>query len=121
MLVAGVAVGKAKRKNPRRTNSTRRNDLRARVAAEGLPCHLCGCPIDYTLPHGHPMAYELDEIVPVSRGGSPYDPANVAPAHALCNRRRGAMSVEAYRALYGMGGKPAGLREWGDATSRKWL
>lgn len=121
MRVAGVAVAGSKRKNPRRTNSTRRNDLRARVAAEGLPCHLCGCPIDYTLPHGHPMAYELDEIVPVSRGGSPYDRANVAPAHRICNQRRGAMSMEAFRAMQASG--PIGRRNKADRppTSREWL
>lgn len=35
------------------------------------------------------MSYELDEIVPVSRGGSPYDPDNVQPAHRICNQRKG--------------------------------
>ena len=75
--------------NPRRSNGSRRDALRARVAAEGLPCHLCGKPIDYELPAGHPMAYELDEIVPVSKGGDPFDRSNVAPAHRICNQRRG--------------------------------
>lgn len=55
----------------------------------GMPCHLCGKPIDYSLPAGHPMSYELDEIVPVSKGGDPLDPANVAPAHRLCNQAKG--------------------------------
>ena len=75
--------------NPRRSNGSRRTRLRARVAAEGRPCHLCGKEIDYSLPAGHPMAYELDELVPVSLGGDPYDYANVAPAHRTCNQRRG--------------------------------
>ena len=44
------------------------------------------------------MSYELDEIVPVSRyreGGyatpqqAALDPMNVAPAHRICNQRRG--------------------------------
>ena len=35
------------------------------------------------------MSFEVDEIVPVSKGGSPYDRANVAPAHRICNQRRG--------------------------------
>lgn len=30
-----------------------------------------------------------DEIVPVSRGGSPIDPGNVQPAHRIRNRRKG--------------------------------
>lgn len=75
--------------NPRRTNSSRRNKLRDRVAARGEPCHICHQPIDYSLPAGHPMSYELDEIVPVSRGGDPYDIANVGPAHRICNQRKG--------------------------------
>lgn len=75
--------------NPRRANGTRRTALRKRVAALGLPCALCGQPIDYSLPPGHPMSYELDEIVPVSKGGDPLDPANVQPAHRLCNQRKG--------------------------------
>ena len=35
------------------------------------------------------MSFEVDEIVPVSKGGSPTDRANVAPAHRICNQRRG--------------------------------
>ena len=34
-------------------------------------------------------AFECDELVPVSRGGSPYDRENVAPAHRICNNWRG--------------------------------
>lgn len=79
-------AGKA---NPRRSNGARRDALRRRVRAMGLPCHICGKPIDYDLPPGDPMAYELDELVPVSRGGDPLDPDNVAPAHRICNQKRG--------------------------------
>ncbi|NGM16964.1 HNH endonuclease [Eggerthellaceae bacterium zg-893] len=75
--------------NPRNANGSRRRALRSRVRAMGLPCALCGRPIDYSLPAGDPMAYELDEIVPVSRGGSPYDPDNVQPAHRRCNQAKG--------------------------------
>lgn len=35
------------------------------------------------------MSYELDEIIPVSRGGDPLDIDNVAPAHRCCNQRKG--------------------------------
>lgn len=85
--------------NPRSANGHRRRELRARVAARGEPCHLCGQPIDYALTtyvdptdgkrKPHPMSYELDEIVPVSKGGSPIDPQNVAPSHRICNQRKG--------------------------------
>ncbi len=72
-----------------------RDRLRARVASMGLPCHICGRPIDYSLPAGDPMSFELDELVPVSRlppearRAAACDPANVAPAHRICNERRG--------------------------------
>lgn len=75
--------------NPRRANGSRRTKLRDRVRRKGLPCALCGQPIDYSLPAGHPMSYELDEIVPVSRGGDPLDERNVQPAHRVCNQRKG--------------------------------
>lgn len=74
--------------NPRRTHSTKRNALRARVAAMGLPCAICGGEIDYSLPPNLPDSYELDEIIPVSKGGNPYDPDNVQPTHRRCNRQK---------------------------------
>lgn len=75
--------------NPRYTQYQMRMRLRNRVRALGLPCALCGGQIDYSLPAGHPMSYELDEIVPVSLGGSPVDIDNVQPAHRICNQRKG--------------------------------
>lgn len=45
-------------------------------------------PIDTSLPARHPESLEADEIVPVSKGGSPYDMDNVAPAHRCCNNWR---------------------------------
>lgn len=75
--------------NPRRSNGARRTALRKRVAAMGMPCALCGQAIDYSLPAGDPMSYELDEIIPVSRGGDPFDIDNVQPSHRICNQRKG--------------------------------
>lgn len=73
----------------RYANGNARRKVRAWLKDQGGPCHICGGAIDYSLPAGHPMSFEVDEIVPVSRGGSPIDPANVAPAHRICNERRG--------------------------------
>lgn len=75
--------------DPRNRNGSARRKLRARLRAEGRPCHLCGQPIDYSLPAGHPWSFEVDEIIPVSRGGDPLDYGNVDAAHRLCNQRRG--------------------------------
>lgn len=86
--------------NPRYSNGAARRKLRERIKALGMPCSICGGPIDYTLPAGHPMSFEVDEIIPVSRyreGGyaSPQqcalDVGNCRAAHRLrvCNQRRG--------------------------------
>lgn len=75
--------------NPRTANGNARRKLRARLRAEGRPCHLCCLPIDYSLPAGDPMSFEVDEIIPVSRGGDPLDYMNVGAAHRICNQRRG--------------------------------
>lgn len=73
-------------RNPR--NIRGRTALIARVRSQGRPCWICGLPIDYSLPARHPLGYELDELVPVSKGGSPVDYGNVAPAHRCCNQWR---------------------------------
>ena len=73
----------------RYANGHARRDVRAWLRAQCLPCHICGRPIDYSLPAGDPWSFEVDEIVPVSKGGSPIDRGNVAPAHRICNERRG--------------------------------
>ncbi|MEU5838551.1 HNH endonuclease [Streptomyces diacarni] len=75
--------------NPRRTNGTLRNKIRARVLREETHCWLCGQPVDVKMPHGMPDSPEVDEITPVSKGGSPYDRKNCRLAHRLCNQRRG--------------------------------
>lgn len=48
-------------------------------------CGICGKGIDLALPHTHRWSYTLDHIVPIARGGSPFDTANLQPAHRSCN------------------------------------
>lgn len=75
--------------DPRTRNGHARRKLRARLRGEGRPCHICRMLIDYSLPAGDPMSFEVDELVPVSRGGDPLDYGNVDAAHRICNQRRG--------------------------------
>lgn len=75
--------------NPRRSNGTLRNKVRRRVLQEEHICWLCEQPVDKDLPAGQPGSPEVDEIIPVSRGGSPYERANCRLSHRLCNQRRG--------------------------------
>lgn len=67
-------------------------------------------PIDYGLPPGDPRAFECDEIVPVSRGGSPYDRANVDASHRCCNNWRKAKPAAVVRSIQagvGRRGRPS--------------
>ena len=85
--------------NPRYANGNTRRAIRRRWKAIGAPCALCGRAIDYRLGfvidtrtgkrRMHPMAFVVDEIVPVSKGGDPLDFDNTQPAHWICNARKG--------------------------------
>lgn len=35
------------------------------------------------------MAFEVDEIIPVSHGGDPLSKENTQPTHRICNERKG--------------------------------
>lgn len=61
-----------RRGNTRHANGWRRQQVVARVLAAYDTCHLCGRPVDKSLPPGLPGSPEVDEIIPVSKGGSPY-------------------------------------------------
>lgn len=74
--------------NPRRSNSSKRNKVVARVKREETHCHLCDQWVDTRLPHGRPGSPEVDELVPVTYGGNPYDRANCRLSHRYCNRLR---------------------------------
>ena len=100
-------VKRGKSGNPRYANGSERRANRRRLRNEERPCWICeafGRPsrIDYYLPAGHPGAFEVDELIPVSRwreGGyrSPEacasDYGNLAATHRACNGWRGNKSV----------------------------
>lgn len=69
----------------RRRAANIRDRHRAAIARTKPPCHICGEPIDYTLPWTHPRAYVVDHIIPLARGGSD-TLSNCAAAHKDCNR-----------------------------------
>jgi 5-methylcytosine-specific restriction endonuclease McrA len=95
--------------NPRRANGHRRDRLIKRVKAAYTDCALCGQPVDKTLPPGLPGSPEVDEIVPISRGGNPYLFSNVQLTHRICNQNKGNGSS-----------KPAALPTQQPKTSRAW-
>ena len=79
----------ARPKVNRYANGHRRRQVRAQVLAEEDNCAICGLPVDKTLPAGLAGSPEVDEIIPVSKGGSPYDRANCRLTCRRCNARRG--------------------------------
>jgi 5-methylcytosine-specific restriction endonuclease McrA len=60
----------------------------AKVRALGLPCWLCGIPIDYQAPARTRWSYSTDHVIPRNHGGSLLDPTNLRPAHYGCNSAR---------------------------------
>ena len=122
----------ARRKvNPRCANGSERRGNRRRLRLEARPCWICEAfgrnpVIDYDLPSGHPLSFEVDELVPVSKfalGGyrSPEacasDYSNLAAAHRCCNQWRGNKTVAevfAIAARERMGSQDRGLPQpWG--------
>ena len=91
----------------RYANGHRRRQVRRQVLAEESVCWLCNKPVDKSLGKipgvhtercakpdcrgckRHPLSPEVDEILPVSLGGSPIDRNNCRLAHRICNERRG--------------------------------
>ena len=96
------------KQNPRRANGTRRDATVRWLRSQGRPCWICRAfgrsgAIDYSLPARHPLSFECDELVPVSKGGSPTARSNVDAAHRCCNQWRGNRSVEEVLRIAGGG------------------
>lgn len=90
MARAGEQMSKS---NPRRSNSARRNKVVKWLRSQARPCWICRLPIDYSLPAKDPCSFECDELIPVSKGGSPFDRDNVGAAHRCCNNWRNNKSI----------------------------
>jgi 5-methylcytosine-specific restriction endonuclease McrA len=73
-------------------NTARRDHHRRTLARDRPACYLCGHPIDYSLPHTDPMAYQVDHVVPLVRGGAD-TLANKRAAHRSCNSTKRARDI----------------------------
>jgi len=73
-------------------NSTTRDMHRARIARDKPACHICGRPIDYSLPHLDPMSFVVDHVMPLAKGG-PDTLDNKKAAHRECNSKKRARIV----------------------------
>ena len=68
-------------------------------------CAECHKWIDITLPmvdeegKRNALAVEVDHIIPISRGGPPYELTNLQLTHMRCNRKKGAKMRSDYDGL----------------------
>ena len=60
------------------------------IASKDPVCAICHLEIDLEAPPFHPLAVEVDHIIPRSRGGAIYDLDNLQLTHSKCNRKKGA-------------------------------
>lgn len=86
--MARISGQSARKPDPRTRNPAQRRMLRARVFASTDVCGLCGYFVDKTLGPYLPMSPEVDEIIPVARGGDPYQYENLQLTHRKCNRAK---------------------------------
>lgn len=70
-----------------RGTTAQRDKDRARIARTRPACHICGDPIDYSLHWLDPLAFVVDHVIPLNRGGQDVL-ANKAAAHRQCNRTK---------------------------------
>lgn len=80
-------------RDPWRINRRARNLARQRVLAQQVPCAICDRPIDDAIAWSDPMSAEVDEIIPVSRGGSATDLRNLEKVHRCCNQLKSDKSL----------------------------
>lgn len=75
-------------------STTVRDQHRAAIRRTKPPCGICEQPIDYTLPHTHPLAFVVDHVIPFGPNPTPERIAeldvlaNKQAAHRDCNRAK---------------------------------
>ena len=75
-----------------RGDNRKRRKLKAKLAMREHECWLClgyYGPLDFSLPHRHLFAVEIDEEIPFSKGGDPLDISGTHLVHRFCNLKKG--------------------------------
>lgn len=55
---------------------------------DGDNCGICGLPVPADVLNPHPLAAEVDHVLPIARGGT-HDPENLVLVHKTCNIAKG--------------------------------
>lgn len=105
--------------NIRYRNYKERARIRAWLLKTQTHCAICGGEIDKTLKCPHPASAVVDEIVPVTKGGSPIDPANVQLVHWKCNARKSDSMPQQVNEQGKI--KPSKTKNLATLQSRRWI
>lgn len=81
-------AGKNRRADHIGVARTRYESNRKRILATQSVCGICGKPVDKSLSWPHPMSACIDHIIPIDKGGHPFDINNLQLAHMTCNRAK---------------------------------
>ena len=74
-------------------NTTRRDRHRRIIAKTKPDCHWCSEPIDYNANWLDPLAYQVDHVIPLAKGGIdelvyPDGTVQKVASHRRCNRAK---------------------------------
>jgi len=73
-------------------SASRAKRFRSIISKTKAACHICGLPIDYTLPYTDPKSFVVDHVTPLHKGGSDTID-NAAAAHRDCNSTKRARLI----------------------------
>lgn len=68
-----------------------------KILASQTLCGICGKPVDFEAKFPAPLSPVIDHIVPIAKGGHPYDIDNLQLAHFCCNRAKSDKLIEKQR------------------------
>ena len=68
-------------------NTSTRNKHRRIVSKDRPSCHWCHEEIDYDAHHLDPLSFQIDHVIPISKGGSD-TLDNLVASHRKCNRSK---------------------------------
>lgn len=72
-----------------RGGASKRERHRQLIRRAQPACHICGRPIDYSLPYLDPGEFVVDHVIPLARGGAD-DLTNKSASHRACNSAKAA-------------------------------
>ena len=73
-------------------SSANAKHFRRVIAKTKAACHICGAGIDYDLPWKDPMAFVVDHVIPLHKGGTD-TLGNARAAHRSCNSKKRARLI----------------------------